>query len=104
MRILTALIRRQWRAARGIKQLKGESMEKKLTNKVLVTGASGLLGVAAIEKFLSAGWEGAGASRGKPNLPSSRKMKFRPADLRTKERARAGSKRLLTARTIATPA
>ena len=26
-------------------------------NKVLVTGASGLLGVAAIERFLSAGWE-----------------------------------------------
>jgi hypothetical protein len=27
------------------------------TNKVLVMGASGLLGVAAIEKFLSACWE-----------------------------------------------
>ena len=28
-----------------------------MSKKVLVTGASGLIGVAAIEKFLSAGWE-----------------------------------------------
>jgi NAD(P)-dependent dehydrogenase (short-subunit alcohol dehydrogenase family) len=28
-----------------------------MPNKVLVTGASGLLSVAAIEKFLSAGWD-----------------------------------------------
>ena len=34
-------------------------------NKVLVMGASGLLGVAAIEKFLSAGWEVVGVSRRK---------------------------------------
>ena len=34
--------------------------------KVLVTGASGLLGVAAIEKFLAAGWEVVGVSRRKP--------------------------------------
>jgi NAD(P)-dependent dehydrogenase (short-subunit alcohol dehydrogenase family) len=30
---------------------------------VLVTGASGLLGVASIEKFLAAGWEVMGVSR-----------------------------------------
>jgi NADP-dependent 3-hydroxy acid dehydrogenase YdfG len=36
----------------------GATGQKKIVpNKVLVTGASGLLGVAAIEKFLSAGWE-----------------------------------------------
>ena len=35
-------------------------------NKVPVTGASGLLGVAAIEKFLSAGWEVVSVSRRKP--------------------------------------
>jgi len=40
--------------------------------KVLVTGASGLLGVAATEKFLSAGWEVIGVSRRKPELPSGR--------------------------------
>ena len=38
--------------------------------KVLVTGASGLLGVAAIEKFLSAGWDVVGVSRRKPKLPT----------------------------------
>src|ERR1700740_3377242 len=40
-------------------------------NKVLVTGA-GLLGVAAIEKFLSAGWDVVGVSLRKPQLPSGR--------------------------------
>jgi NAD(P)-dependent dehydrogenase (short-subunit alcohol dehydrogenase family) len=43
---------------------------KIVPNKVLVTGASGLLGVAAIEKFLSAGRAVAGASRCKPELCS----------------------------------
>jgi NADP-dependent 3-hydroxy acid dehydrogenase YdfG len=38
-----------------------------MPNKVSVTGASALLGVAAIEKFLSAGWEVVGVSRRKPN-------------------------------------
>jgi nucleoside-diphosphate-sugar epimerase len=57
--------------------------------KVLVTGASGLLGVAAIEKFLSAGWEVVGVSRRKPELPSRRNMEFLSADLRDKEATRA---------------
>jgi NAD(P)-dependent dehydrogenase (short-subunit alcohol dehydrogenase family) len=35
--------------------------------KALVTGASGLLGVAAIEKFLAAGWEFVGVSDRKPS-------------------------------------
>ena len=43
-----------------------------MPNKVLVTGASGLLGVAAIETFLSAGWDVVGVSRRKPELPSGR--------------------------------
>ena len=38
------------------------NQDKIVPNKVLVTGASGLLGVAAIEKFLSAGWEVVGVS------------------------------------------
>ena len=37
-----------------------------MKNKVLVAGASGLIGVAAIEAFLSAGWEVVGISRRKP--------------------------------------
>jgi nucleoside-diphosphate-sugar epimerase len=56
--------------------------------KVLVTGASGLLGVAAVEKFLSAGWEVVGVSRRKPVLPSGRNIQFMSVDLRDKKAAR----------------
>jgi nucleoside-diphosphate-sugar epimerase len=58
-------------------------------NKVLVTGASGLLGVAAIEKFLAAGWDVVGVSRRRPELPSGRNIEFLPVDLRDEARARA---------------
>jgi nucleoside-diphosphate-sugar epimerase len=64
------------------------------TNKVLVTGASGLLGVAAIEKFLSAGWEVVGVSRRKPELPSGRNIEFLSVDLRDKQAARLAFERL----------
>jgi nucleoside-diphosphate-sugar epimerase len=57
--------------------------------KVLVTGASGLLGVAAIEKFLNAGWDVVGVSRRKPELPSGRDVPFLSVDLRDQEKARA---------------
>ena len=60
-----------------------------MSNKVLVTGASGLLGVAAIEKFLSAGWDVVGVSRRKPELPSGRGIEFLSVDLRDREAARA---------------
>ena len=65
------------------------AQKKIVPNKVLVTGASGLLGVAAIEKFLSAGWEVVGASRRKPELPSGRNVEFLSVDLRDEETARA---------------
>ena len=58
-------------------------------NKVLVTGASGLLGVAAIEKCLSAGWHAVGVSRRKPELPSGRDVGFLSVDLRDEGKARA---------------
>jgi nucleoside-diphosphate-sugar epimerase len=57
--------------------------------KVLITGASGLLGVAAVEKFLSAGWEVIGVSRRKPELPSGREIAFLSVDLRDKQAARS---------------
>jgi branched-chain amino acid transport system substrate-binding protein len=41
-------------------------------NKVLVAGASGLVGVAAIELFLAAGSDVVGISRRKPELPGGR--------------------------------
>ena len=53
----------------GGKTMNTTNTQKK---KVLVTGASGLLGVAASEKFLAAGWEVMGVSRRKPELPSGR--------------------------------
>ncbi|MBO0866480.1 MAG: NAD-dependent epimerase/dehydratase family protein, partial [Mycobacterium sp.] len=58
-------------------------------SKVLVTGASGLLGVAAIEKFLSAGWEVVGVSRRKPEIFSGRNIQFLSVDLQDREAARA---------------
>jgi nucleoside-diphosphate-sugar epimerase len=65
------------------------AQKKIVANKVLVTGASGLLGVVAIEKFLSAGWEVVGVSRRKPELPSGRDVRFLPVDLRDEDAARA---------------
>jgi nucleoside-diphosphate-sugar epimerase len=41
-----------------------------MKSKVLVAGASGLIGVAAIEAFLASGWDVIGLSRRKPELPS----------------------------------
>jgi len=57
-------------------------------NKVVVTGASGLLGVAAIEKFLAAGWKVVGVSRRKPLLPSGRDIEFLAVDLRDEKASR----------------
>jgi nucleoside-diphosphate-sugar epimerase len=65
------------------------AQKKLVPNKVLVTGASGLLGVAAIEKFLSAGWQVVGVSRRKPELPSGRHIEFLRVDLRDEQAARA---------------
>jgi nucleoside-diphosphate-sugar epimerase len=66
-----------------------------VTNKVLVTGASGLLGVAAIEAFLSAGWKVVAISRRKPDLPSGRDIEFLSVDLRDKRSAHAALEPLI---------
>lgn len=60
-----------------------------MPNKVLVTGASGLLGVSAIEAFLSAGWDVVGVSRRMPRLLSERDVEFLSVDLRDEAAARA---------------
>src|SRR6201987_2683718 len=65
------------------------NQSKGIPKKVLITGASGLLGVAAIERFLDAGWEVVGVSRRKPALPSGRKIEFLSVDLRDQEKTRA---------------
>src|SRR6266851_5285713 len=81
------------RRLKGIRFYKvmNTSGQKKIVvtpNKVLVTGA-GLLGVAAIEKFLSAGWDVVGVSLRKPKLPSGRDIEFLSVDLRDEKAARA---------------
>jgi nucleoside-diphosphate-sugar epimerase len=65
------------------------NQSKKVPNKVLVTGARGLLGVAAVEKFLSGGWKVVGVSRRKPELSSGENFEFLSVDLRDQEAARA---------------
>lgn len=60
-----------------------------MPRKVLITGASGLLGTAAAESFLDAGWEVIGVSRRKPELPSGREIAFISVDLRDAEASRA---------------
>lgn len=59
------------------------------SNKVLISGASGLIGVAAIEKFLSAGWQVVGVSRRKPEIPSGRDFEFISVDLQDERATRA---------------
>jgi nucleoside-diphosphate-sugar epimerase len=57
--------------------------------KVLVAGASGLIGNSAIEAFLDAGWGVVGVSRRKPNLSSGRRFDFISVDLRDEHAAEA---------------
>jgi nucleoside-diphosphate-sugar epimerase len=59
-----------------------------MRSKVLVAGASGLIGVSAIESFLDAGWDVIGVSRRKPELPSGRDFDFISVDLRDEKVAR----------------
>jgi nucleoside-diphosphate-sugar epimerase len=56
--------------------------------KVLVAGASGLIGIAAIEAFRAQGWEVIGISRRKPELPRGENFDFISVDLRDAKAAR----------------
>ena len=71
-----------------IKQSREVRKGNDVKNKVLVAGASGLVGVAAIESFLAAGWDVIGISRRKPELPSGRDFRFISVDLRDEKAAR----------------
>jgi nucleoside-diphosphate-sugar epimerase len=55
-----------------------------MTNKVLVTGATGLIGLATVERFLDAGWDVVAVSRRQPKLPSGRSVTALSVDLRDK--------------------
>jgi NADPH:quinone reductase-like Zn-dependent oxidoreductase len=71
--------RRDSKAPQASSGTKGDIDTEK---KVVVAGASGLIGVAALEAFLSAGWEVVAISRRKPVLPSGRNFEFISVDLR----------------------
>ena len=71
-----------------------------MKNKVLVAGASGLIGVAAIESFLSADWHVVGVSRRKAELPSGRDFRFASVDLRDEKAAREALSLSTTSRTL----
>jgi NADP-dependent 3-hydroxy acid dehydrogenase YdfG len=73
-----------------------------MKNKVMVAGASGLIGVAAIESFLAAGWDVIGVSRRKPELPSGRDFEFLSLDLRDENAVRQALSSLATSRTSLT--
>src|SRR5262245_20803923 len=53
-----------------------------MTNTVLIAGASGLVGTAAVEKFLNDGWEVIALSRRRPEVGSDRPFRHVPVDLR----------------------
>ena len=53
-----------------------------MTDTVLVVGASGLVGAAAVEKFLSDGWEVIAVSRRVPEVESDRPFRHVAVDLR----------------------
>jgi len=55
-----------------------------MTDKVLVTGATGLIGLATVERFLDAGWDVVAVSRRQPKLPSGRSVTALSVDLRDK--------------------
>jgi len=55
-----------------------------MTDKVLVSGATGLIGLATVERFLDAGWDVVAVSRRQPKLPSGRSVTALSVDLRDK--------------------
>ena len=52
-----------------------------MQNKVLIVGASGLVGTAAAISFARAGWQVVAASRRRPELLEDANTEFVPMDL-----------------------
>lgn len=61
---------------------------------VLITGASGLVGAAAVDAFLNSGWEVVAVSRRRPEIFSSRPYTHLPVDLQDAEACRNAFKEL----------
>ena len=60
-----------------------------MTNTVLVAGASGLVGAAAVDKFLADGWDVIAVSRRRPEVDSDRPFRHLSIDLRDAAASRA---------------
>jgi len=58
--------------------------------KVLVAGASGLVGAPALERLVNKGWDGVAVSRRRPDIDAERDFEFVSLDLRDKEAAEKG--------------
>lgn len=65
-----------------------------MTKTVLVAGASGLVGTAAVDAFLDAGWEVIALSRRKPEVFSERPFRHLAVDLRDRAACEAAFARL----------
>ena len=65
-----------------------------MSKTVLVAGASGLVGTAAVDAFLDAGWEVIALSRRKPEVFSERPFTHMAADLRDREACQAAFSKL----------
>src|SRR3712207_6685035 len=60
-----------------------------MAGKVLVAGASGLVGAAAVDAFLDDGWEVVAVSRRKPEVFSDRSFQHLPVDLQDEAACKA---------------
>ena len=60
-----------------------------MTNTVLIAGASGLVGAAAVDKFLADGWDVVAVSRRKPEINSKTPFRYLPVDLQDPAATRA---------------
>lgn len=59
-----------------------------MTSTVLIAGASGLVGVACVDRFLDDGWEVIAVSRRQPEVFSDKPFEHRPIDLRDADATR----------------
>ena len=65
-----------------------------MQKKVLIVGASGLVGTAAAISFARAGWPVIAASRRFPDLLNDANIEFIPMDLQDKEACAAACRKL----------
>ncbi|MGH8518666.1 MAG: NAD-dependent epimerase/dehydratase family protein, partial [Panacagrimonas sp.] len=63
-------------------------------NKVLIAGASGVVGAAAVEEFLSQGWDVAALSRRKPEIANPAPFEHLAVDLQDAGATRSALSRL----------